>query len=155
MLLYEQQAIDGGIWGPLLEKVWAKTNGYYRNIFTGTFAEAFDFLTGAPSKIYELSGPKMTYSKEAFEIITEAHKARRIITFALLDADQFALDVPSVYGLLYSHVYSLIDIVHLKDKSGKVAHKLYKIRNPWRGEKGTYAGPWSPNDNIRWTKEYQ
>ena len=43
-LVYEQQAADGGIWGPLLEKVWAKTNGYYRKIRGGWPAEAFDFF---------------------------------------------------------------------------------------------------------------
>ena len=51
-LVYEKQARDGGIWGPLLEKVWAKTNGYYMHIDGGLPVEAFDFLTGAPSKRY-------------------------------------------------------------------------------------------------------
>jgi hypothetical protein len=39
---------DGSIWGPLLEKAWAKTNVNYEKIEGGQSYEAFDFLSSAP-----------------------------------------------------------------------------------------------------------
>jgi len=37
-LVYAQPSADGGIWGALLEKVWAKTLGYYKRIEGGLSA---------------------------------------------------------------------------------------------------------------------
>jgi hypothetical protein len=48
-LIYNKASVDGGIWGPLLEKVWAKTSGNYKQIELGGLDEGIDFLTGAPS----------------------------------------------------------------------------------------------------------
>jgi len=38
---------DYSIWGPLLEKAWAKVNGNYENIEGGNVVEAVSFLTNA------------------------------------------------------------------------------------------------------------
>ena len=40
------------MWGPMIEKIWAKSNGNYDNIVGGATSEAINFLTGAPSKRY-------------------------------------------------------------------------------------------------------
>jgi hypothetical protein len=47
-LNFAQQGDDGSIWGPLMEKVFAKVAGNYEYITAGTSKEAFDSLTGAP-----------------------------------------------------------------------------------------------------------
>lgn len=40
---------DGALWGPLLEKAWAKINGNYERIALGFASEPFTFLTNSPS----------------------------------------------------------------------------------------------------------
>jgi hypothetical protein len=40
---------DGAAWVPLIEKAWAKLNGNYNNILSGTFSEAMKTLTGVPT----------------------------------------------------------------------------------------------------------
>ena len=54
-----------------------------------------------------------------------------------------------------SHAYSLIGAYTLKDKSGKVAHKLYMIRNPWGRDHGLWSGPWNDKDTKNWTEEFK
>lgn len=43
----------GVIWGPLVEKAWAKLNGSYRSIINGTLDEGFVHLCGVPSVSYK------------------------------------------------------------------------------------------------------
>lgn len=43
------------MWGPLLEKAWAKVNGNYERIEGGYGREAFSFLTNNPSRTYFMS----------------------------------------------------------------------------------------------------
>jgi hypothetical protein len=40
------------MWGPLLEKAWAKVNGNYETISGGFGMEPFTFLTNVPSRYY-------------------------------------------------------------------------------------------------------
>jgi len=47
-LTFAIQANDNTIWAAALEKMWAKTNGYYVNINAGSPVEVYDWLTGAP-----------------------------------------------------------------------------------------------------------
>jgi hypothetical protein len=53
-LAYSHASPDGAIWGPLLEKAFAKASGTYHDIVAGSMIEAFNFLTGAPGKRYSL-----------------------------------------------------------------------------------------------------
>ena len=46
---------DGALWGPLVEKVFAKLNGNYENIGYGFPAEAYNFLTNVPVSSYYLN----------------------------------------------------------------------------------------------------
>jgi hypothetical protein len=40
---------DGALWGPLLEKLWAKINGNYELTQAGWQHEALRVLSGAPA----------------------------------------------------------------------------------------------------------
>ncbi len=51
---FDIQGSDGSLWGPLMEKVWAKTAGYFENISGGLPVEVYDFILGAPSIYYGL-----------------------------------------------------------------------------------------------------
>ena len=50
--LFSRPNEDGSWWIPLLEKGYAKLNGYYENLGLGWMAEAMKVLTGAPSYKY-------------------------------------------------------------------------------------------------------
>lgn len=51
-------AVDGGLWGPLLEKTFAKSMGTYQQINAGFSPEALDYLTGAPTDVIGLEDTK-------------------------------------------------------------------------------------------------
>jgi len=46
--------LDNSMWGPLLEKAWAKANVNYESIIGGRVFEGWDFLTSAPHQIIRL-----------------------------------------------------------------------------------------------------
>lgn len=54
-LVFDNIASDGALWGPLLEKVWAKVNGNYENIIGGDPLEALSILLGTPGDEYSLN----------------------------------------------------------------------------------------------------
>jgi len=54
----------------------------------------------------------------------------------------------SLYNLPTSHAYTILGQYVLKNSSGVVTNKLYRVRNPWNMD--VYNGPWNDND-IRWT----
>ncbi len=38
------------------------------------------------------------------------------------------------FGLISNHQYTLMGAVALRDKDGKIVHRLLKLRNPWGQE---------------------
>ena len=50
--VFARFGLDNSMWGPLIEKAWAKVNGNYEAINTGLGLEAFAFLTNTPSRYY-------------------------------------------------------------------------------------------------------
>ena len=46
--LYAELSEDGAIWGPIIEKAFAKRFGNYEHIISGIPSEAVKMLTGAP-----------------------------------------------------------------------------------------------------------
>lgn len=55
--LYFASMSENGLWMAFLEKLWAKTCGYYEKIESGYASEAVRFLTGAPSKHFGHESP--------------------------------------------------------------------------------------------------
>ena len=51
--LYAAVSDDGGLWGALIEKAFAKRYGNYEHIIAGIPSEAIRSLTGAPFQMYE------------------------------------------------------------------------------------------------------
>jgi hypothetical protein len=43
---------DNGLWGPMIEKIAAKTMGSYEHIVGGWFSEGVRLLTGAPGEMF-------------------------------------------------------------------------------------------------------
>lgn len=51
-LFFAKPGSDGAMWGPLLEKLWAKINGNYELLQAGWQHESLRFFTGAPAQDY-------------------------------------------------------------------------------------------------------
>lgn len=118
---------DGSIWGPLLEKAWAKANGNYEKIISGNSYEAWDFVTSAPHDHIYLT----TLSTDAmWTKVSAADNANNIMA---LGTYQGGGDTTAcAFNLPCGHAYSLISVatVFNSDRTEKI--QLYKVRNPWR-----------------------
>lgn len=68
--------MDGAMWGPLLEKLWAKVNGNYELTQAGWAHEALRVLSGAPALDYVCS--TMT-SDQIWTILSNANSKGYII----------------------------------------------------------------------------
>ena len=58
----------------------------------------------------------------------------------------------SMYNLPGSHAYTVMGVYSLKDPSGNVVQRLYRVRNPWGTD--VYNGPWS-DESSQWTAAYK
>ena len=57
-LIFARESKDGALWGPLLEKGFAKLFGTYENIVSGDASISIATLTGAPSeRLYHKGHP--------------------------------------------------------------------------------------------------
>jgi len=72
-LLFAKASPSGALWGPFLEKAWAKANGNYEIIEGGWGVEAIRFLTGAPTSSY-YKGSSYTDAITAWNIVMSADK---------------------------------------------------------------------------------
>ena len=58
----------------------------------------------------------------------------------------------SRFSLPASHAYTVMGAYQLKDTSGRVVQRLYRVRNPWGTD--VYNGPWSDGSSL-WTSAYK
>lgn len=140
-LMFSKRANDGDFWVPLLEKAFAKLNGNYEMIGGGWQSESFRILNGAPSRFYMLA-------------TTDTATSWSVITNALSRGYLVGVDTPGTtqFGLASGHAHTIVGTYTLKDPTGAVAYRLYRIRNPWGTD--SYTGPWCDSDS-RWTAAYK
>lgn len=143
------------LWVLILEKVYAKIHGCYKNITAGKPYEAMMDLTGCPTCSFDLKDPKVrelvrngklwnmlkTYDKEGY-IMAGGTPGEDMWS----DNTQVAGSAPKVNdsGLVPGHAYSIIQAVEYKNI------KLLNIRNPWGNFE--WSGDWSDNSPL-WTEE--
>ena len=132
------------IWISLLEKAWAKVNGGYAKIVEGTPMEAFEFLTGFGSLIYDTEGKDNDDLNEyKIEIVNQLQNCdieKTIISCTI----STTTDVSRV-GLISGYPYNLLGIYQIVDKIGNKEY-LFRLRNPW--SKGEWNGDWSDKSNL-------
>lgn len=56
------------------------------------------------------------------------------------------------FNLPGSHAYTVMGAYYLKDSSGNVVHRLYRVRNPWGID--VYTGPWCDSSSL-WTDAFK
>ncbi len=154
-LIFDHLASGAGIWGPILEKAWAKVSGTYDITSGGWMNEAVDFLTGAPSNSWTNTDPSTINSigVNAWNIVQPGMLANYIMTTDVGGAGCDTSD-DNAYHLPCGHAYTLLGAYAILDTSGNIAHRLLRIRNPWGVDAG-YNGTWNDGDTVSWTAAAQ
>jgi len=125
---------DGSMWGPIAEKVWAKTNGAYGDIESGNVLEGYYFLTGVPG--YHASD----VTSDATATYNLIHGLAQNGNF--ISAGSNCATCSSL-GIVAGHAYSVHDAYQLS-----TGQCLVHVRNPWSSER--YSGAWGREDS-NWT----
>ena len=119
---------DGALWGPLIEKAFAKLHGNYEAIENGDPTHSIEVLTGAPSTYYDHDS---THIDQLFFDISAAIEADGMVSV-------ISPEGTSSNNIAQGHVYTVLSA---HEENGV---KLYRIRNPWGRE--DYTGAYSDSD---------
>ena len=155
-MIFARESKDGALWGPILEKGFAKLSGTYENIVGGDPIISIQTLTGAPSiRLYHKGHAANldTFNKhpeivqyEALAVFEAIHNAPKDSMLSALSPGTSNTELTST-GLTQAHVYTILDS-HIVE-----GERLLRIRNPWGQE--TYRGKWSDDDASSWDKSLQ
>lgn len=138
-LIYTKVSTDRSTWVPLLEKVFAKVNGNYENIEGGNHAEAFKFLTNAPSTYFNV---KKLNATSLYTIVSEADLTGNSMG---LSTGAGSDTVQGVLGIPLGHAYTLMGLKDYTLTDGTVI-QLYFIRNP-HGVDSAFTGKYKDQVN--------
>jgi calpain, invertebrate len=151
------------MFGPLLEKAFAKLYTCYQYLAYGYVYDAAIDLTGGVHETFDILNPSETFNEKnidndaIWEIMFASHKMKSFCgTHITSTAD---LDKAKELGLVPNHAYSILSVIQilangkdlrndlkkLKKKDKEKSIRLLKMRNPW-GEGTNYAkwnGAWS------------
>ncbi|CAF1074938.1 unnamed protein product [Brachionus calyciflorus] len=142
------------MFGPLLEKAYAKLNTCYEFLITGHPRDALLDFTGGISEYYNLTRCLPTTEKERFidpnilwELMFKAASLKSLFSCdALVNSNQ-KMEQKVNNGLVLGHAYSIIQIYEILNVGGQFSEfrlssgkkpdasdktiRLLKIRNPW------------------------
>lgn len=127
--------------------MWAKVNGNYERINSGSLTEAWDFLAGIPGKYYSHADVSTVNNNAAtmWGLINDAMNANNVAAFGTAGG-------PNPYNLVPSHAYSVLSTFDFVDSSA-VHHKLLRIRNPWGRDVYNSSLTWADNSTASWNLE--
>lgn len=137
------------MWGPILEKAWAKMKGSYNN------------AEGGMISIRQLTGAYV-YQYWTDDLVNQQRVDQQFALMSQADEHKYIMEVnthtreggdstENKCGMANSHTYSILGVFTLKND--KVDEKCLLLRNPW-GESypNRYRGKWS-HDDPDWTDE--
>ena len=132
------------IWVMLLEKAWAKVNGGYSNANYGWPSDAFEFLVGYGSTIFNLFKiNKEDLAEYKIEVIKNVQISN--INNFFISCSTYNNEYIKQFGLVKNHAYTLVDFNKIITRYGKIVH-LFKLRNPH--SKGEWNGDWSDSSPL-------
>jgi hypothetical protein len=134
---------DGALWGPLLEKAFAKLHGTYESLIAGNPIHSIEVLSGAPASYHSHSSQN---ASQIFNLVKAAFPLDSMVS-ASSHMSSGGDSTSSARGIAQSHVYTILGAFEVQNQSGQTV-QLYKIRNPWGSEK--YTGPYSDKDSTNW-----
>ena len=138
--LFAHVSTDGSLWGPILEKAFAKCHGNYEHIVGGAPEIAVRTLMNWP---YIDMQHAQVEDKEALWTQLLGHaQGSDIITAATPGSSH---DNTNAQGLVNNHAYTVIGCAELSDGT-----RLVQVRNPWAAE--SFVGAWSDGSSL-WTDQ--
>lgn len=135
---------EGGakeLWPIIMEKVYAKMYGDFKEIEGGWIEEAFTDLTGGAGWRIQLTDDEVQeqyQSGELWETLVSYVESGMYLLGCGSPAGSDK-DV-SPMGIAFGHAYSILDVWELE------GIKLIQIRNPW-GSETEWKGAWSDNSS--------
>jgi calpain-15 len=136
----KNKAVDYEIWVSVLEKAYAKLNGNYFALISGSPTDAFSDLTGAPCEDYDLEDPRcqqMVKNGKFWDRLANWDNWSCVIAAGITGQAK-------TKGLVSGHAYAL---TQAREANGI---KLVKLRNPWGNFE--WQGDWGDNSSL-WTNE--
>lgn len=131
------------MWVLILEKAWAKVNGGFTNIISGSAKDAMLALTGYNSETIYYESTKID---EIWEKLLEADQHNYFIACS---TSQEIMDLREQTGIVESHAFSMVAVIEGEFDGERL--RLVKIRNPWGYEE--WKGDYSDYDEVNWTEE--
>ncbi|CAF0817426.1 unnamed protein product [Brachionus calyciflorus] len=170
-LVYCHNSKDSNeMFGPLLEKAYAKLNTCYEFLDGGDTVDALIDMTGGVHERFKLKKDKnddgtlkIVNADKLWEFIFKAFSLKSLVGASINMKDGKGDETVLDNGLALGHAYSVLGVYELLDKNGKYelrdpndqdtqakSKKLLKVRNPW-GETKSYTGKWS-SKSPEWNK---
>jgi len=144
----ESTQTNSKMWGPILEKAWAKVTGSYANYF-GSYGSQ---VTWAEAGIRALTGlPVITQSPGA----VNTDYTNLCTNFTTGDTNSYVMtatadnNAAAVSGCGLTNYAPYVVVKSFTATYNSVAEKLVLLRDP-AGVSG-YNGDWSKSDTTRWT----
>ena len=124
-IFFTAEGLNNTMWGPLLEKAYAKFVGSYLSLARGgVSSEAVRAITGFPGFVFDTNSTNNTW-----QIIDSGLEQGDIVTCSsslLGEGGQFILNS---LGINFSQNFAVLDTLILKDESGNITERLLYIRN--------------------------
>ena len=140
--IYASVSRDGALWGPILEKAYAKLIGNYEALNGGLIGPGIETITGYPYQ--DLHHDSRLSPDTLWDLILE-HRSRNGIITGGSHYSEGGDSMQNDVGISYSHAYTILDAVELSS-----GDRLVAVANPWGLE--FYHGPWSDTSG-QWTDE--
>ncbi|CDW87688.1 calpain family cysteine protease containing protein [Stylonychia lemnae] len=134
---------DNSIWGPLLEKAWAKANTNYEQIIGGQPFEAFSFLASVPNNNFKIASLNAT---SIWTKVSQADGKNWIMSISTPSAPNGDKD-KCKFNLACAHAYSLLAVSTVYNADRTQSINLFKIRNPWRKD-ADYSGSYADGSSL-------
>ncbi|RNA20918.1 calpain-5, partial [Brachionus plicatilis] len=169
-LIFCQNLVDNNeMFGPLLEKAYAKLNICYEFLDGGLAEDALVDFTGGVSETLNLKRSSKLVNESRFidpsklwNIIFKSNIHKSLMSCSA-SADKSLIESVLGNGIVLGHAYSIIDVYEIIEKKGNQIFRskddsetysksicLLKLRNPW-GQKNSFSGRWSM-ESEEWQK---
>ena len=135
---------DKALWGPLMEKAFAKLHGNYQHIIGGWMSLGVAALNGSP--FVDFDHDDDIGENDLWDFIREHDGKRNIITAGALPPRGGNCYTKHPTGLQYCHAYSTMH-TYVIPSTGE---KVLLMRNPWK--RNNYNGRWDFG-SAKWTAE--
>lgn len=156
------------LWGPLLEKAWAKLNGNYEQIAAGKVDHVLKALTGAPTMRIAFDALLPESPSEIWNFIYRQMNSKKynyqFVLYTGQDRDADGRPVASdssgklnSCGIHMLHALAVLDVIPLyNEKRTVVKEGLLMIRDPYGADAMTTpTAAWNVNDTDSWTEDYR